>query len=211
MSIAYENIYIIETGPNTLDITSRYILKTLKKQIDEADEEKTKLRHESVNPENLQNSTRSGTRLKVPKMVKERITIQMHKHLEKATTDFMGLWQTVNEENSKINKISFAVKQAHKNISNSRSFWAKNFKYLSSLPRLQELYGRFLKDVLDQKDDGTRLIQEAMISLRRQSIEKVMLKNVGYLAEISGFSMPSFVLMKSASVRKTRKPEIIQF
>ena len=128
MSIAYENIYIIETGPNTLDITSRYILKTLKKQIDEADEEKTKLRHESVNPENLQNSTRSGTRLKVPKMVKERITIQMHKHLEKATTDFMGLWQTVNEENSKINKISFAVKQAHKNISNSRSFWAKNFK-----------------------------------------------------------------------------------
>ena len=198
-STAYENIYKAEIDTDKLTLTSRYILKTLKTSIDEADQDTSLRRLDSTNQDSS-TSAGSGSKLKVPKLIKERITLQMHKNLEKATSEFMGLWQIVNEENPAIDKINSRVKKAHKHISISRLFWTKNLKYLRSLPRLQELYGRFLKDVLDQGDEGSELINEAVKTLRRQSLEKLLLKNLSYLSEISNFPIPCFVVMKPASV-----------
>ena len=67
---------------------------------------------------------------------------------------------------------------------------------------MQELYGRFLKDVLDQRQEGLSLIKEAVSNLRKMSKERLHLKNINFLTDITNFPVPCLIIKKSALVRR---------
>ena len=138
----------------------------------------------------------------VPKQIKERLSQRAHRFLEKAATEYMLLWQTVNEENPAIDKIYDRIKDSHRSIEKSLQHWKKNLKYFKFMPNVQELYGRFLKDVLHQNQEGTELIYGALERIKKESRQRLLPKNISYLTDFSNFPVPCLVLKKSISVRK---------
>ena len=125
----------------------------------------------------------------------------MNKLLEISSTDFMFLWQTVNEDHPTIHKIFSGIKDAHKSITFCKDFWSKNYKYFRFMASIQEIYGRFLKDVLNQRKEGLELISEAVKSIKKKSVDTLLLKNISLETSMSGFPISCLILKKQANVK----------
>ena len=205
-SLAYENIHKIESKTKRLSLTGKFVLKKLKMIIDE-EEEETMMAKSGTLAGAIQdfatavNSKTLGRgKVRIPKALKQKLSLQMNRHLERATTSIIYQWRMVNEENPTINKINVGVKDSHKAIQECLNYYRKNLRYFSSAPSVQELYGRFLKDVLDQREEGMEMISEAVLNLRMMSKEKLLFKNINFLTEITNFPVPCLIVKKSVLV-----------
>ena len=102
-SLAYETIHRVEIRTKNLSITGRFILKKLKAIIDEDDDEANLVIKNGVLSKTSEDisltrgsSTSKKGQVRIPKALKQKMTHQMHRQLEKATNEFLYLWQTVN-------------------------------------------------------------------------------------------------------------------
>ena len=198
-SLAYENIYKAELNVKGLNLTGRYILKKLKVMIDESEEDAAP--SFQSNTAKRPEAKHHRNKVKIPKAMKQKLTEQIYKHLQKTCSEFSYLWQAVSEDNLTMAKINSSVKDSNKSIEDCFGFWKKNFTYFKQMPQIKQIFGRFLKDVLDQHDKGVELINESFQSLKKKSQEKLLLKNINYLTNIENFVVPSFTIIRSQIVR----------
>ena len=214
-SLAYENIHKIENKVKRVTMTGKFILKKLKMIIDKEEEEtliaKTGHLITATSQNELSNLLTPGrSRLKIPKAIKQKLSHQMNRQLERATTSIIHQWRMVNEDNPTINKINVGVKESHKAIQECLNYYRKNLRYFSAVPCVQELYGRFLKNVLDQRGEGMEMIGEAVANLRKMSKEKLLMKNINFLTEITNFPIPCFIIKKSPLVSSSNQEKNIK-
>lgn len=66
------------------------------------------------------------------------------------------------EDNPNITKVFEALNRMLYNITKNEIFWEKNRLILTSSFQAREIYGKYLKTIADQKDQGMKLISESI-------------------------------------------------
>ena len=210
--LAYQQIYHIRQFKR-LGLVQMYTLNKIKNQIDAEDgnSQRAKKRlnrgfsSDTGAMKKIQGRKRviyrsQGNRLKIPKVLKERLTTQLYSNLEKACTEFMYLWQTIEDENPQISKIFNFSKNSYSYISLCIEYWEKNKRYFKQLLGPQEAYGRFLKQVVDLKKEGGAILKEACFNYKKRIKQDLKIENVKVLTDIEGFQVPSFRIQKNNGV-----------
>ena len=210
--LVYENIHKIEHSHKNLTLTGKFILKKLKMMIEEREKKEIMMektdRQVVADQDFLAKKSTSSTSLitttkvYIPKALKLKLAHQMNKHMKRATTNLIYQWKMVNDGNPTLQKMNRGVKESHKAVENCLDFYEKNLLYFNSVPSIQELYGRFLLDVLDKRKEGMSIVKDAVESLRKIARKKMVIKNMNFLTKIADFSQPCLILKKLAVVSK---------
>ena len=205
--IAYEQLLHLEIGGiDSLD--AQYIICKLRNTIDQEEDIPTDQQSEATSSslKDTQTGT-SGARgrrkgvLKVPKLLRDRLLTELYRLLEKVTTEYMYFWQSIEEENPPISKLYSSLKKAQVCIGSTLSFWSKNERYFNAIMPAQEIYGRFLIEVIHQKVAGLRIVKAALMKVKKISEYKTEVKNVDFLENLVGMQTPCLILRRTKNVK----------
>ena len=222
-NIAYEQLINLELR-GIESSTNQYIAAKILDQIDNSEEPTTKtaLNNQQTASETLQipNSANSGLflaqnsttkkRLKIPKILKEKLLSELYRLMETACTDYMLLWQSIEHENGQISKLAISLEKSQESIKSVLSFYEKNRRYLVGALRAQQVFGRFLKDVIGQKVEGKKLIQEALDRVLKGLRQHGDVKRVAFDADLDGFGTPCLILRSEKEVHFLRFDELLK-
>ena len=205
LNLAYEQLLILEMK-STLTFNSLYIAYKVRDKID-SEEDSVGLQEQGQGGEHPQSevstSANKKLKLRVPKLLRERLQNELYRLLERATTEYMYFWQLIQDENPPISKLYSSLKESQIWIRRSLDFWSKNEKYLRLMISAQEIYGRFLKEIVFQREEGERIINEAVMSLKKNSQFKTQVANLDFLEDIGNMEGACLIIKSSSNVSDT--------
>ena len=114
--------------------------------------------------------------------------------LEKSTRSYLRIWQTLNDQNPKIGKVSKSVKLALRSLQSLELLWHQNEKYYGINLKARKHYGLFLKNVLLKRKEGEDLVKAAIIQTRKNFIKRYNIDTMYYREKIQGVEKPLCVL-----------------
>ena len=93
---------------------------------------------------------------------------QLSEELEKSVVKIMELWKLVTEENTKVRNIRDHLHKVTENLIHLKAFWEREQRYLDNIPKCQILYGMFLKDSINETEEGEAMIKRAFEELDKR-------------------------------------------
>lgn len=140
-------------------------------------------------------------KLKIPKIVKERIWQRLQTLLEKTIMEFVTFLQVLIEDNPSMWHLKKAGLRCVDSIDKTLNYWKIKEKYLVSDPIITYEFGMFFKDVLNMEKEGTEIIEDALILLRRVDKMKQDLVNIDWREDLSFIKEGCAILRYNQFVR----------
>lgn len=125
---------------------------------------------------------------------------QLADELEKNVVKIIELWKLVTEDNTKVRNIRDQLLVVMESLKSLKMFWHREKKYLENIPTCQILYGLFLKDCVNETEEGEELINKAFEELERR--KNIVLN----FADIDSSSSLHDLEKAIAFVKITKKP-----
>ena len=204
-NLAYEQLLEIELNYSNLDALDCYKIKKMKELLDKEEEDSPSSRMTSdafTGAKAVPKAKRNA--LKIPKVLKEKLMVEFSSLMEKSATELIYLWQTLLGENPQVSKVYSGMQDSVKSVEASLKFWSKNSKFLDSVASSMEMYGRFLRDVVDQKEMGDKIILEAYSEVRKAQSKMFQIENLSFTSDLENLQLPCFILRKKNMVRQNK-------
>ena len=197
-NVAYEQLFSLKfeyTGISNANIV--YKIVKLQELIEKEEQETFDI-IETQN-KSKQNSRRSN-KLKIPKVVQEKLISEFFERMEHSTSELTYLWQTMAGESPEIVKIDSGIKDSQKGIIECLDFYQKNAKFIQDNCSVLDVYGQYLRDVLGRKEEGGEIVKKALNSFKQLNKQRLKIQNIQVETDISQFSLPCFRIRYSTEV-----------
>jgi PAS domain S-box-containing protein len=86
---------------------------------------------------------------------------QCQANIEKSSILHMEFWSQLSEDNPDLNKLNELGVKIHHSVNNVEDHWQKLQKISPNMPKAMKLYGKFLSDILNDKDRGEEYLEKA--------------------------------------------------
>jgi len=178
-NIAFEQIYFLNSCKK--NITESYWVYQASGEL------------ESQDIGNKQSEQASGGMI-LNHLVHERILSQLKSQLDNTATEYLFFLQTMMEDNPNIWKVDAYLKNVLTHIKDNALYWKKNLTILGSSSVAKELYGRYLKVVIDQNEEGNKLIAESIEKIEKMMEQYFCLEKIESNSPIQHFNRATVVL-----------------
>jgi len=117
--------------------------------------------------------------------------MQCQSNIEKSAMLHMEFWSQLSEDNPDLNKLNeFGVK-IHSSVNSVEDIWAKLQKISPNMPKSMKLFGKFLTEIINDKEAGEEYLDKARNVLNINSKKKNNAINLTGNEDISDNSTPT--------------------
>ena len=103
----------------------------------------------------------------------------------------MEFWSQLSEDNPDLNKLNdFGVK-IHNSVTSVEDHWAKLQKISPNMPKAMKLYGKFLMEIINDKEAGEEFLEKARNLINTNSKKKNAAIHLTGNEDISDNSTPT--------------------
>lgn len=83
--------------------------------------------------------------------------------IERATLMHMDFWSQLQEDNPDLGKLNMIGAKINFSIQQVEEHWGKMQKMTHNLPKAMRLYGKFIIDILQDKEYGEKLLDKSRL------------------------------------------------